>query len=144
MNQSDDDQHLQLLTIFHFVHAGITALFSCFPIFHFLIGVALIVAGLAQARSEPAALSLSGFGLVFAGISGSIMFLGWSLAFCIALTGFFLLRRKGYLFCLVIAGIQCAFTPLGTILGVFTIVVLVRPSVKAAFVPTAPQISQTV
>jgi hypothetical protein len=34
---------------------------------------------------------------------------------------------------MVIAAIQCAFTPFGTVLGVFTLIVLVRPSVKALF-----------
>jgi len=37
------------------------------------------------------------------------------------------------MFCLIVAGIICIFMPLGTILGVFTIIVLVRPSVKAMF-----------
>jgi hypothetical protein len=31
------------------------------------------------------------------------------------------------------AGIECMFTPFGTVLGVFTIITLVRPSVKEVF-----------
>ena len=31
------------------------------------------------------------------------------------------------------AGIECIFMPVGTVLGVFTIIVLVRNSVKALF-----------
>ena len=31
------------------------------------------------------------------------------------------------------AGLQCIFPSLGTVLGVFTIIVLVRPSVKQLF-----------
>jgi len=42
------------------------------------------------------------------------------------------------MFCLIVAGIICIFMPLGTILGVFTIIVLVRPSVKAMFEGQAP------
>jgi len=34
---------------------------------------------------------------------------------------------------MVIAGIECLFMPFGTVLGVFTLVVLVRPSVKELF-----------
>jgi hypothetical protein len=37
------------------------------------------------------------------------------------------------MFCLVMAGIQCIFMPFGTVLGVFTIIVLMRNSVKEAF-----------
>ena len=38
-----------------------------------------------------------------------------------------------YTFCFVMAALACAFFPFGTILGIFTIVVLVRPGVKEMF-----------
>ena len=41
-------------------------------------------------------------------------------------------------FCVVVAAISCCFTPLGTVLGVFTLIVLFRPSVKALFGLDAP------
>jgi hypothetical protein len=47
--------------------------------------------------------------------------------------GYFLSLRKYYTFCLVMAGIECLFMPVGTVLGVFTIIVLMRPTVKAMF-----------
>ena len=34
---------------------------------------------------------------------------------------------------LPVAAISCTFTPLGTVLGVFTLIVLFRPSVKTLF-----------
>jgi hypothetical protein len=38
------------------------------------------------------------------------------------------------MFCLAMAGIEAALCmPLGTVLGIFTIIVLMRPSVKQAF-----------
>ena len=33
------------------------------------------------------------------------------------------------------AGIECIFMPFGTVLGVFTIIVLMRPSMKELFDP---------
>jgi hypothetical protein len=33
----------------------------------------------------------------------------------------------------VIAAIACSFVPIGTVLGVFTIIVLTRPSVRVLF-----------
>ena len=63
------------------------------------------------------------------------MLAGWSLAVCILLAGRFLSQHKHYMFCLVIAGLLCMITPFGTMLGVFTIIVLVRPSVKLLFSP---------
>src|SRR5438128_6559299 len=55
------------------------------------------------------------------------------MAVCILIAGRSLSRREGYSFALVIACIECLFIPFGTILGVFTIVVLSRESVKASF-----------
>lgn len=64
------------------------------------------------------------------------MLVGWAFAVCVILAGRFIVRRKHYIFCLVIASLNCLFMPFGTILGVFTIVVLIRPSVKALFMPS--------
>ena len=61
---------------------------------------------------------------------------GWTLAACIVTAGRFLAHRRHYLFCLVMAGIECVLMPFGTVLGVFTILVLVRESVKEVFSAT--------
>jgi len=37
------------------------------------------------------------------------------------------------MFCLVVSGIECILTPLGTVLSVFTIIVLMRESLKRLF-----------
>lgn len=142
MKQSDDEQHLQLLSIFHYVIAGITALISCIPIIHFTVGITLFISSFTQPQ-ESDGFPLALFGLMFALIGGSIVLLGWSFAICTAIAGRFLAKRKHYLFCLVIAGILCAFTPFGTVLGIFTIIVLIRPSVKTLFIPIPPEIPQT-
>ena len=138
MKQSDDEQHLQLVSIFHYVVAGFAALFACLPIFHFVVGVVIFIAGLTQIRETGGISPL--FGLFFMVIAGSIMFFGWTFAVSIALAGYFLHKRKRYTFCLVMAGVECIFSPFGTVLGVLTIILLVRPSVKELFIP---QISAT-
>lgn len=56
-----------------------------------------------------------------------------SIAFSIILSGRFLQQRKHYWFSFVLACIACAFMPFGTVLGVFTIIVLSRDSVKAFY-----------
>jgi len=64
--------------------------------------------------------------------------LGWTLAVFIIIAGRCLAKRKHYMFCLVIAAISCIFMPFGTVLGVFTIIVLMRPSVKELFASDKP------
>ena len=73
------------------------------------------------------------FGWFFIGIASVIILLGWTLAICNLLAGKYLKQHKNYTFCFVIAVISCMFAPLGTLLGVFTIIVLVRDSVKQLF-----------
>jgi hypothetical protein len=130
MNPNEDEQYLRLLSIFHYVVGGLTALVACIPIFHFTVGIGMIIASLAEPRE-------TGFmvlpGLAFTLIAGGIMLFGWIFALCIILTGYFLSARRNYMFCLVMAGIETILTPFGTVLGVFTIILLVRPSVKVLF-----------
>ena len=130
MSTNEDLQHLRILSIFHYVVAGISGLFACFPIFHFGIGLSMVVGSFTNPEEMgPMAL----FGLVFTVIAGSIMLFGWIFAILIALAGYNLASKKNYMFCLVMAGVECIFTPFGTVLGVFTIIVLMRPSVKELF-----------
>jgi hypothetical protein len=129
MDQNQDEQYLKLLSIFHYVVGGLAGLFACFPIIHLVVGIGVLISSLTGSYDGPGAL----FGLFFIVIAGSIMLVGWTFAICIMLTGRFIATRKHYMFCLVMACIECMFSPFGTVLGVFTIIVLIRPSVKASF-----------
>ena len=139
MNQ-DVDQ-IKILAIFHFVVAAIAGLFACFPIFHLLIGISMLTGSFFQGETPtdmPFPFSL--FGLMFTIIPAAIIFFGWTFAIALAISGYFLTKRQHYLFCMIMAGVSCIFMPFGTVLGVFTIIVLMRPSVKELFhyaVPTA-------
>jgi len=132
MNQ--DNEHLRLLAVFHYVVAGFAALVSFFPLLYSIVGVFLLYAahhpGPGNQEPPPAFL-----GWIFI-VLGALFFLaGVTMAICILIAGRCLSRRKAYSFALVVACIECLFVPFGTILGVFTIVVLSRESVKALFAP---------
>ncbi len=60
------------------------------------------------------------------------------------LTGRFLSRRQHHTFCVVISALNCMYMPLGTALGVFTILVLQRPSVRTLFGVPAPPMTPSV
>jgi hypothetical protein len=49
------------------------------------------------------------------------------------ISGFCLRARRCRTFSLVVAGVNCLHLPLGTVLGVFTIIVLSRESVREAY-----------
>jgi hypothetical protein len=135
---NDDVQHLRLLVIGHYIGAAITALFACFPLIHFTIGLFFLLhpPQLPEGEQFPSEM----VGLIFALMGGAFVLVGWTLAACIFAAGRSIAARKRHTFCIVVAGINCAFFPLGTLLGVFTILVLLRPSVKAMFSQqTAPE-----
>lgn len=126
---SQDLEHLRLLSIFHYVVAGLAALFACFPIFHLVTGIAMVSGAFEDEFGGPPAM----FGWMFIAFAAIFIIFGWAFAIALFLAGRSLAQRKHYLFCLVMAGISCIFTPFGTVLGIFTIIVLMRPSVKELF-----------
>ena len=67
-----------------------------------------------------------------------VFFGAWLLASFVLniLSGLFIGRRKFRTFSLVVAVLNCIHIPLGTVLGVFTIIVLLRPSVRDVYEPS--------
>jgi hypothetical protein len=127
-----DLEHLRLLSIFHYVLAGLCIFPLLYGVFYMVMGVffgAMMASAPNVKDGPPPAL----FGGIFVGIGLVIT--------VVALTGGILLYKAGrnlasqrsYTFCLVVACISCIFMPLGTILGVFTLVVLLRDPVKQLF-----------
>jgi uncharacterized Tic20 family protein len=135
----DDARHLDLLATFHYVVAGIVFLFGCFPIIHLVIGL-MVLTGTFD-NSKPGGSPPDFFGLIFVVMALFMIACMWTLAGAVALAGARLKERRSYTYCLVIAALECMFAPFGTVLGVFTILVLSRPSVKALFGVAPPSAS---
>jgi hypothetical protein len=72
-------------------------------------------------------------GWIFVIFAALFITIGWVFAAFVLTTGRFLANRRHYTFCLVMGGVQCIFMPFGTVLGVFTIIILMRESVKQLF-----------
>lgn len=125
-----DQEHVRLLSVFHYVVAGLAALFSCFFILHVAIGIAMVTEGFEDGPPRV-------FGWLFVVVPGIFMLLGWALAVCLFIAGRYLAAMRHRTFCLVMAAISCLFMPFGTVLGVFTIIVLMRPSVVELFATEA-------
>jgi hypothetical protein len=135
MMQVDQDQeHLRLLSIFHYVLGGLAALFSCLPLIYLAFGIFALEAPqkFSGSHGEPAPAFL---GWLFVALGAGMALLGWALAGLILYAGRCLARRAHYTLCFAVACVECLFAPFGTVLGVFTLVVLVRPSVKWLFLP---------
>jgi hypothetical protein len=134
---NDDEQHLRLLSIFHYVVGALIAFFACVPIIHLVIGILLLVAPQVLEGPHPRQQMPPGMpvfmGVMFTVIPAILIVFGWCFAACVIVAGRSLARHRRYTFCLVMAGFLCFFMPFRTVLGVFTIIVLMRPSVKWLF-----------
>ncbi len=135
-NQQQDQQHLKLLSTFYYVLAGFQGFITLICILALLVILGIGLLGAAASGSKHGASGAAG---VFAFISMFACFIVPALIFAAAITYVYYLagknfaRQKSYVFCFIIACFTCMSFPLGTALGVFSLVVLLRPSVKAMF-----------
>jgi hypothetical protein len=124
-----DRDHLRLLATFHYVLAGLLAAFGCLPSVYLILGIVMLSGAFDRQPNPPP----PAVGAIFTGIGGVGVLLAWTLAGLVAVAGRSLATYRRYRFCLVIAGLECLWMPLGTILGVFTLIVLLRPGAKVLF-----------
>ncbi|MEM9162808.1 MAG: hypothetical protein AAGC54_07035 [Cyanobacteria bacterium P01_F01_bin.4] len=127
-----DKEQLKLLSTFHYVVAGITGFSSLITVPHILIGLTTL--------STPELFEETGsefptesFGWLFFGVGGTIFLIMLLLSISLIISAGSLRKRKNYWLSFIIACAACVFTPFGTVLGVFTLIVLSRQSVKQLY-----------
>ncbi|HET9552527.1 MAG TPA: hypothetical protein VFP50_06120 [Anaeromyxobacteraceae bacterium] len=121
---------LRILAIFHWVLAGLAAVGTAIPLLYVGMGV-FFLHGKFDGQAPPP--EFVGWFMIVFGAAFATMALGY--AALVAYAGRCLARTRHWTFVVVVAGLSCAFFPFGTVLGVFTIVVLSKPEVKALFQP---------
>jgi hypothetical protein len=126
-----DGEHVQLLSIFHFVVGGLSAAAIAFLCLHFLFFYFVFMnPEMWQGQKELPPREFFHVFIWFYVFMGVMFAAG---AVVNVLSGLFMQRRTHRTFSLVVAGLDCLQMPFGTILGVFTIVVLTRDSVRASY-----------
>jgi hypothetical protein len=129
-----DRSHLNTLSICHYVLAGLCFLFGGFAVLYLGLGILFLTDPPPQPNGPPGP-EPEFFGWIMIGFAIVMLAFYWGLAIGLAVAGWCLRRRKWRPFCMVVAGLACLFQPLGTALGIFTFIVLLRPRVRAAFEP---------
>lgn len=124
-----DEEHLRLLALGYFVQGGIHAAIACFPLIYVVLGAFVFLVG---AGSEASAMVVGGIMMAF-GLALFLVFIVFGVLQLYA--GSCLRHRRHRTFCLVAAGFASLLMPYGTLLGVFTFLVLGRPSVRSLFDP---------
>ncbi len=128
-----DGEHLQLLSILYYVMGGFATLGACIPVLYFGIGLALIGGAAAQRGGSEEQAGLAAFGGLVLVIAIPFVLLMMIQVVCLFLTGRYLSQGRNHIFCFINACVLCLHAPFGTALGIFTIVVLSRESVKQRF-----------
>jgi hypothetical protein len=129
-----DEEHLRLLSIGHYVTGGLYILFASIFILHFIMF--FVVASDPEffpshqhAQSAPP----EGIFRVMGALIGLLILVGWAVGGLTIYVGRCIKRRVGRTVSLVMACVHLVFMPVGTLLGVATIMVLTRASVKKAY-----------
>jgi hypothetical protein len=125
-----DIEHLNLLAIFHYVMGGLDVLFSLFPLLYVFIGLVVINAPRNPNAPGPPPAAIGWFFVAF-GAGASLLLLAAGVMSITA--GRCLHTQKWRMFCYVNSAIGLIQMPHGTVLAVFTILVLSRQSVADLF-----------
>jgi len=127
----NDEKHLHALSCLHYVAAGFATWIPLLGAVYTAVGVALLLGKLPLAPGT----SSRGFGWMPFAMGVFVILIGVATVGTNLLTGRSLRTRKRYTLCLLTSAMNCMHVPLGTLLGAFTLIVLCRPSVRAAFKP---------
>lgn len=128
-----DREHLALLSIFHFIIAGLAILGILFLIAHYAVMRTVlnnpkVFQNPHNANVDPQMILRI---FVWLYLFGGLLFIAAGTANL--LSALFIRARKHRVFSLVVAGLNCVQFPFGTALGVCTFVVLFRESVKQSY-----------
>jgi hypothetical protein len=127
-----DEDHLNLLSVFHFVGGGLALWGILFLMFHYEV-MRFVMTNQSlwdNQKGGPSPAMFFRIFFIFYVAMGAWLIVSSALNI---MSGLFLRRRKNRTFSLVVAGIDCLHFPFGTVLGIFTMIVLLRESVQRLY-----------
>lgn len=131
--RSTDTEHLNLLSTFHYVAAGLSFIGILAIVGHYWLFTRLMAGDLSPMQRPGAPQMPVDLFAMFKWMYIIIAVFLVATAAVNLLSGLFMRSRQHRTFSIVVAVLNCLHMPLGTALGVFTIVVLVRDSVRELY-----------
>ncbi|MGO1073032.1 hypothetical protein [Lysobacter sp. CA199] len=129
----EDASHLRVLGIFYYIFAGLNVLSVVFVAFFVTLAASTSAMAPAVAESSAGLPATDKFLVIMLPIFVLVGLFSLLVGVLQFMTARRLRDRRGSGFCQIVAGLTCLSVPFGTVVGVFTFIVLARPSVKALF-----------
>jgi hypothetical protein len=120
--------NLDTIAVFHYVWGGLKIFASLFVLIYVVMGIGMIWGGTSTGETE---LQFTGGIFLIFGLVAFLMVV--VLGILSFLCGYYLKQRKNRIFCMVMSGLACMSAPVGTVLGIFTILEIEKPEIKALF-----------
>lgn len=141
----DTTEHdLKLLSIGYYIQAGIVGFYSLMMLAYmsFIGTILTAVARDAQQHGRPAI--PPGIISLVSVIAAIALILCVAYAVCHFLAGYWIRRHRNWVFVYVVAALACLGIPYGTVLGIFTFMVMQRSAAqrlfgRPVFIPPIPQ-----
>jgi hypothetical protein len=127
-----DVRQLRILAVLHYVYGGLVALGSLYMLMFGWIGIKILWSPAVSAGESPLGLPVgAGWDFIAASVAGFLLVGFWAAATIVA--GKRLRHQTHRAYCIIVAAINTISVPLGTVLGIVTIVTLMRSSVIELF-----------
>ena len=127
------DENLRLLSTFHYVWAAMGILGLAFLALHYGMMSTMMDPEVLAREGKPPPEDMLRFMGLFKWFYVGFGLFGITTMVLNVLAAQRIRARTHWMFCIVVAAINCISMPLGTVLGVFTIVMLTKPAVRASF-----------
>ena len=138
-----DLDHINLLAVFHYVYAGLSSLGLLFLYGHYKMMSTMMnmTSGMSSSSSSPMTPAEKAdvenmMGAMMDGMMWFYLIVGIIIILTVVvniLSAVWMKQRRNRMFSFVVAGFNCLALPFGTVLGVFTLIVLNRPSVAQKY-----------
>lgn len=128
---SKDQSDLKLLSIFHYVWSAFLGCGTLGMIGYFVMLGGIFAAAPASPGANPEGQEVAAGVMVVMGVVIALFTVPLFILHLMAASG--LRNQKRYVLILVMSGFACLSVPLGTALGIWTIMTLQRPGVKSLF-----------
>jgi len=129
-----DNERLKWLSLFHYISGAMTIVFSSFFIIYLIfIGFIAFNPDIVNHENLEESENALKFMKIFFSIFAFFVVLGIIYGICEIVSGTYIKKRKNRIFSLIVAIPRIMFFPYGTLLSIFTLMMLERTSVKEQY-----------